>query len=303
MEIFTENFKNLKSSYIVDEINKNGYFAFEEALTGEFLNLIEEEATENKTNLNNNVTTGVFLKKQYYFVNLLTKSQQFFRYLTSDVLYDIYKDYFGNNFRLKAMRYYETYSGHIMPWHSDNKTEQEILDTKGLIFIFYVSDVFDGEFQYISGSHNWSLAKGVNEFSDEYINQNYSEDIKSFKLPKGSIIIYNTYGIHRAKPIKNKNYVRKSIFTQIDNNLSNGETIIVNTSLINVEKNWVKEFLGFGLKQTYQAFPKTNMNTLPINVQLSILLKIIFNLPKNLILSSYLTKLVYRKISRFVSKS
>jgi hypothetical protein len=43
-----------------------------------------------------------------------------------------------------------------MQWHSDNKTDQHFADQPGIILITYVSDVDDGEFQHISGSHKWS---------------------------------------------------------------------------------------------------------------------------------------------------
>ena len=44
----------------------------------------------------------------------------------------------------------------------------------------------------------------------------YNNEIVGFKKPKGSIVIYNTHGVHRAKPSKDKSLVRKSLFFQVD---------------------------------------------------------------------------------------
>ena len=65
----------------------------------------------------------------------------------------------GNSFRLTALRYYETYGKHHMQWHTDNKTDKEFSKFPGLIFICYLSDVNDGQFQYIKRSHLWSSKK------------------------------------------------------------------------------------------------------------------------------------------------
>ena len=42
-----------------------------------------------------------------------------------------------------------------------------IIHTKGLIFIVYLSDVQDGEFQYIEGSHAWSEDDDHSDYSSD----------------------------------------------------------------------------------------------------------------------------------------
>ena len=86
-----------------------------------------------------------------------------------------------------------------------------------MIFIVYITDVLDGEFQYVQGSHLLSSSFQKNDFTtNELMSLFKQEDIKSFKGPKGSIIIYNTAGIHRAKPAISKKHTRKSLFFQVD---------------------------------------------------------------------------------------
>ena len=69
------------------------------------------------------------------------------------------------------------------------------------------------------------------EITNEFIDKNYSKLIKSFKLPKGSLLIYDATGIHRAKPFKNNKYVRKSLYFQVDAYDENSEKILLNTKL------------------------------------------------------------------------
>ena len=57
------------------------------------------------------------------------------------------------------------------------------------------------------------------------VNKSYSDSIISFKKPKGSLIVYNAYGVHRAKPSKDKSLIRKSLFFQVDKELERQKQI------------------------------------------------------------------------------
>ena len=273
-EIFTKEFQDCDLEKVIKEIRENGFFVFKNAITHEAIGKIERDATELKLGLNQNEINGVYFEKQYYFTNLLTKSKTFYNFVTSKFVLDVSEKYLGNTFRLKALRYYETYGKHQMQWHTDNKTDKSFAHIPGIIFIFYISDVEDGQFQYIRGSHNWSGDKAYSEYSEEFVNKNFKEKVKNFKLPKGSLIIYNTYGIHRAKPVPKSNFVRKSVFFQVDSKIDNAEPIIVNTKYIQEINNRISMFLGFGQPSNYKVFPKTSLNTLPLNKNL------IFNIIK-----------------------
>ena len=90
-------------------------------------------------------------------------------------------------------------------------------------------DVQDGEFQIIEGSHTWSGDNDHNEYTNDTIEEKYKDKIISFKKNAGGIIISNIYGIHRAKPTKDKSFVRKSLFLQIDDNLNIALPIYIKT--------------------------------------------------------------------------
>ena len=105
-------------------------------------------------------------------------------------------------------------------------------------------------------------------YSDQFISENYNNDILSFKGGKGDIIIYDTYGIHRAKKVINSNFVRKSLFFQIDTNLNSAEPSLVNPSFFDKLNQKQSQFFGFGLKNESDTYPITNFKTLPFKISL-----------------------------------
>ena len=298
LEFFTEKFLNLDIDTIILQLKKNGYFAFSQAITESTISQIYQDATKQKLNMNNNDIRGVYNEKQYFFTNLLAVSKKFYDFVTSELVLNICKNYLGNSFRLKALRYYETYGKHSMQWHTDNKTDRKFSDIPGLIFIFYISNVDDGHFQYIEGSHLWSGEKAYNNYSDEFIQKNYKEKIKDFKFPSGSLIIYNTYGIHRAKPVLSKKFIRKSVFFQVDSEIENSEPIILNTQYIKTVNDELKMFLGFGKKSDYEVYPMTSLNSVPLK-------KIIIKVFMKYFLYRFLNKIktfIPTKIKNFLKK-
>jgi hypothetical protein len=84
-------------------------------------------------------------------------------------------------------------------------------------------------------------------------------------MPKGSLIIYDTAGIHRAKPYKKNNFTRKSLFFSIDATDENSENILVNTKFLKNTNKDIENLLGFGKDSSYSSYPKTNLNKLPIS--------------------------------------
>jgi hypothetical protein len=263
--LFSGKFLSVNIDRIVSDLNEKGYYAFPSAISQDTLKTIERDATQTRIGLNENSVSGVYSEKQYYLTNLLAVSKTFYNFATSSFVLKICERYLGNEFRLKALRYYETYGGHHMQWHTDNKTDKAFAHIPGIIFIFYVSDVEDGEFQYIEGSHLWSGEKAYSDYTDEFIEANYESAIRSFKMPSGSLLIYNTYGIHRARPVRKKTFVRKSVFFQVDSEIQRSEPIIVNTEFITQLNDQIAMFLGFGKPSGYEVFPKTTLNSLSLD--------------------------------------
>lgn len=264
MQIFTKDFLNHAEQNISEELEKNGYFCFENALTEEFITAIFESIEKNRFGINNNWVRGVYTESQYYFTHMLPVSKEFYSYVTHEKVMRISKRILGDQIRLKAMRYYETMGGHQMQWHSDNKTDKGFAHIPGIILICYLVDVNDGEFQYVSGSHEWSGTRAYSDYTDDEIEGKFADQIVSFKKPAGSIVIYNTYGVHRAKPIKDKNYTRKSLFFQVDSDMKSAEPIILNPSFCEDLTDEKKNYLGFDMDSNYQIFPNTKLKDHPL---------------------------------------
>ena len=272
-EIFSKEFLELDFELISDGINKDGFFSIDKALSDNFINNIINDVERCGLSLNTNNVAGVYYTHgtQFYLTHMLAVSKSFFDYCTNDKILDICANYLGNEYRLTDLRYYENFGGQTMLWHTDNRYYDEnkkggtTTKTPGLIFLAYVSDVDDGEFQYVKGSHLWSVKNQYNDYSKDYIEKNFSNDIVGFKRPKGSIIIYNTFGVHRAKPSKNKNFVRKSLFFSVIKEIDHSQPILVKTEYLNKFDERIKLFLGFGRKAGQEIYPQTNLYTMPMN--------------------------------------
>ncbi len=273
MNIFNENFLKISSTEIADQIKKIGFFKLENALTSEFISNIETDVNKSGLSLNNNGIGGVYFThgNQFFLTHMLASSKNFYNYCTNAKVINFCKEIFGNQFRLKALRYYENFGGQQMMWHTDNrlyeknKKGETHSTSPGIIFLAYVSDVEDGEFQYIKGSHIWSGENTHHDYSVKFIEQNYEKDIVGFKGKKGTILIYNSWGVHRAKPTKNKNFARKTLFFQVEKDINHSEPILLNSEFISEVNDDIKMYLGFGKQATNKTYPLTNIFTMPFN--------------------------------------
>jgi ectoine hydroxylase-related dioxygenase (phytanoyl-CoA dioxygenase family) len=269
MRIFTKDFLEYSEQNISDHLDKNGYFSYERALSNEFINAIFESVDTNRFSINTNWISGVYTEQQYYLTHMLAVSKEFYSYATHDKIMSISKKILGDKIRLKAMRYYETMGNHRMQWHTDNKTDKGFAHIPGIIFICYLVDVYDGEFQYVSGSHEWSGIRAYSDYSDSEIEEKFQDQIVSFKKPAGSIIIYNTYGVHRAKPAEDKRFTRKSLFFQVDSDVNSAEPLILNPAFCDNLTDDRKDYLGFGMNSNYQIFPNSKFKNHPVTPEIT----------------------------------
>lgn len=278
-DVFTPGFLAVDPAEVVRSIEETGYYAFERAVRPEFLQQLQREIEPCKPGINVNDVAPVWLHEQYFFTHAMASSRSYFRYVTAPVLRAIAGARFGGDtYRLKCHRYYETGPGHSMEWHADNVTNEGVVtDSDGLIFILYVNDVFDGEFQLVSDTYK--LRKGGGNWTYNYTNasieSHFGEKVKSFRMPAGSLVVYDTYGIHRAKPIVSKTFVRKSIFFQVDNSDNFAEKLVVNPSFFDTRDERLLDYLGFGKRQDFPANPVSTVKDVPapqlVRLQLQLL--------------------------------
>jgi hypothetical protein len=266
LQLFSPEFLAVDPAAVGRAIDEIGYFSFERALKPEFLAQLQAELARHGPAMNLNDAAPVWWNEQYFFPHALSSCKSYFDYVTAAPLRAICAARFGDDFRLKCHRYYETGPGHSMVWHADNVTNEGVVnDSNGLIFILYVNDVDDGEFQLVSGSYNqrksgnWSYT-----YTNEFIEREYGDKVVSFRMPAGSLIVYDTYGIHRAKPIVSRSFVRKSIFFQVDQSDDHAEKLLIDPSFLTRRDASLMDYLGFGKPHEFPANPRTTINDMPV---------------------------------------
>ena len=303
--IFSQDFLNISDNEISNEISECSFFSKKSVISKDLIKNMLDEINLFEIKLNSLEISSVHDQDGYYMSNGLAKSKTLFDLLTSEKIMNISKSYMGEKFRLKCHRVYSVSSGAKNPWHTDDKKygikNQNI---KGLVFIIYLNDVYNGEFQAIKGSHLFSEDFNHPNF-DTNIIKNYKDKIVSFKMPAGSIIIFDNKSIHRAKPYIDFFWRRKSLFFQIDNEVEDGEKIIVNTKFLNeLDKN-KSQLLGVGKKSDMPHEPsKTGLNTLNLKTIIRIQLSLFSAIYKRIYFSLkfFVSDQVKRKIQSFFGK-
>ena len=96
-EIFNNSFLEYSAEKIINEINQNGFFFFEEAIKKDFVQKIENDLSQKEFGVNDNFATPVWTRKQYYFTHAMTKSKSYFDLITSKKYLSIAKTKFNKD--------------------------------------------------------------------------------------------------------------------------------------------------------------------------------------------------------------
>ena len=258
-KLYTDEFKTVSGKQIADTITKYSFFDMKNAVNNDVVNKILSEVDLFNLNLNSNDITSVHCDTGYFSSSAIAKSNTLYKLLTSEKILNIAKEYLGDEFRLKCHRVYSTDPFTRGAWHTDNKNHGNVnTKVKGLVFMIYLNDTIDGEFQAIRGSHLTSHAYNFSNFDEDFIKNYKKEDVTPFKYPAGSIIVFDSRTIHRAKPYYKFLWSRKSLFFQIDNEIDDGEKIIINTSFVKEFTKEISNYLGVGRKNTMPHEPYNN---------------------------------------------
>jgi hypothetical protein len=270
--MFNSTFKNLSTSQIVNDLKTKGYFVFEQALTEQYVEELLQEVNFNQILVNTNDVGVVIAYDQKFLTHCLASSKKAYDIITCQKFLDICKEYFHDSYKLTNHRIYQTSKNGHMPWHTDNNIQlgKELVakhKMPGLLFLFYLSDVTKNAFQYVKDSHTWSQKYGTEIYlSDSFIDSNYKKDILTFQMKKGSLILCDIHGVHRAEPFQDKDYTRSTLLFQVDqvgnDYVGHGEKNIVNTEYLDDLTPEIMDYLGFGFKRNYPAFPNTSVVTM-----------------------------------------
>jgi hypothetical protein len=180
-----------------------------------------------------------------------------------------------------------------MPWHTDNNLQSGKQlsakhDMSGLLFLFYLSDVTQNGFQIVKESHNWSCNYSHEIYlSDSFIENYHTQDILTFPMKKGSVVICDIHTLHRAEPFHDKDYARYTLLFQVDQvgseYVGHGEKNLVNTEYLDNLTPELMDYLGFGFKRDYPAFPNSSISTMKISDILRLQRRLWFQTLKSLL--------------------
>jgi ectoine hydroxylase-related dioxygenase (phytanoyl-CoA dioxygenase family) len=298
--MYTRKFLAVENEKIIKAIRENGYFVFEAALTKEYVESILQEVDFEKVLVNTNDVGVVFSGSQQFLTHCLAKSKKVYNVITSSKVLDICNKYFLHKFLLVNHRIYQTKASHYMPWHTDNNRQvgyqlSEKHNMPGLLFLFYLSDVTKNAFQIVRKSHNWADNYNHEIYLSESFIKKFEKDIVTLQMPQGSLIICNTHVIHRAEPLDNKNYVRKTLLFQVDEvgdgveNVGHGEPNLINTEYLENLSPAVVEYLGFGRPRNYPTYPYSSVSTVSnrelVALQKQLLLTLFKAIPKKMVIA------------------
>ena len=265
MTLFGDAFLRLSPQDIVDQLRERGYCAVERALEPQAADAILHDVDGLEVQLNRNVPPNVVFKGATYATHVLGRSQTAFRLVTDALVTGVVRGALGDEFSMTSKRAYETRGGAYMCFHSDTalaRAQPERIDA--VVFIFYLNDVADGEWEIVEGSHLWDDAEPPSKARDEALARRPGAAIRGFKMPKGSVVIYDGRLLHRARPYAAGDYARRSFFFQANRGLKKGEPILVETGFITPDlSDDARMLLGFGRPPRAPVFPETGAGHLP----------------------------------------
>ena len=203
----------------LSDIETKGYTVIPNFISKERLNVFMPEVHRRFDRQSYNGTVGyVEYSQQRYLQWTLTVHEEILRAYLDPNIIRAAEMYAGQDVQLQDYRIYQNYPGLNMAWHVDNKLtmhdgSSKMVGSKGLILIVYLEDVKSGPFQFVEGSHAWAW-KENKEVWDEDLKSNKDLKVVTFNnLPKGTAILYDFRGIHRAEPFFDGG-PRTSLFAQ-----------------------------------------------------------------------------------------
>ncbi len=265
MTLFSDAFRRQSGAEIVAQVRQNGYFAFECALDEAAADAIVADVDGFEVHVNRNVPPNVVHKGATYATHVLARSRTAFEVLTDPLITGLLRQGLGETFRLAGKRAYETRGGAYMCFHSDTAlAELDPLRIDAMVFIFYLNDVAEGEWEIIEGSHLWGDTTSPSRERDDALRARPDVTVRGFRMPKGSVVIYNGRLLHRAKPYVGDAFARRSFFFQVNRGPKKGEPVLIETGFITPDlSDDAQMLLGFGKRPRVPAFPESSEVHLP----------------------------------------
>lgn len=295
--MYVDQLKCRSAHEIANAIREHGLCYFPNALTEQYVEQLLAEVEFDKLLLNHNDVGVVTSGTQKFLTHCLAKSRKAYNLITSQQVLDICNAYFTDKYQLTNHRFCQTRSAFHMPWHTDNNLQLgSQLSGKhcmpGLLFVFYLSDEIQSPFQYLKDSQRWSHQYNNQIYlRDQWVEEHHQSEVLTFKMAKGSLIICDTHGIHRAAPFCERNHIRDILLFQVDQvgdqYIGHGEQNLINTEFLDQLSPEICNYLGFGVRRDYPAFPNSSAATMSLydlfNLQKQLLPLTVTAVTKNLV--------------------
>ena len=264
--VFSREFLDLPATELVEALRTVGYVAIEQALNPTVADTILADVDDLVFEINRNAAPNVMAGVQTYANHVFARSRAAFDLVVSERVLGVLREGLGDSFRMVGKRVYQTAADHYMPFHSDvGKPCADPRRLDGIVFIFYLNDVFQGEWEIIEGSHLWGERTVGSRADDEALLARPDVSVRGLKMPKGSLVVYNARLLHRARRFKDKAWRRRSFFFQTNRDAKGGEPMLVDASFIQPGLSpEARMLLGFGSPSTVPSYPTSSAQTLPI---------------------------------------
>lgn len=272
--MYVDQLKCSAARETANAVREHGFYYSPSALSEQYVDQMLADVNFDQLLLNHNDVGVVTSGTQKFLTHCLAKSKRAYDLITSQQVLDICNAYFSDKYRLTNHRFCQTRSTFHMPWHTDNNLQLgSQLSGKhnmpGLLFLFYLSEQNQSPFQYIKDSQRWSHQYDDQIYlGDQWVEEKYRSEVLTFNLTKGSLIICDTHGIHRAAPFCDREHVRNILLFQVDQvgdqYTGHGEQNLVNAEFIDHLSPEISDYLGFGARRDYPAFPNSSAATMTI---------------------------------------
>lgn len=260
--------KNFEIEQLLEVIQENGYVELTGLIPTEHVERINAIVERPLSRMSLNGRKGYIQSANIrYLQHTLSWGKDILDIYTHPLIIELCDKYADSEVHLSNYRIYRTLPSRVqkMNWHLDNKTDEYDAEhdrfvtkvvsmDKGIIMIMYLSDVEDGGFQIVEGSHRWDVQEERETFDD--MEKEFQSKIVTFNnRPKGTLLVYDYRCIHRAKPYSGGK-IRTSLFGQYSPSwMPTGEPVILNAADIADLNDRQKRVLNFGKKPTTENWP------------------------------------------------
>lgn len=262
--MFNREFLELPAAAIAADLRTRGYVAVERALDADAADAILRDVDDLRFEINRNAAPNVVSGAQTYATHIFARSKTAFDIVIHERVTSVLRAALGDQFRMVGKRVYETRSDHYMQFHSD--VEKPCVDPAqidAVVFIFYLNDVAQGEWEIVEGSHLWGERTVGSRAHDAALLARPDVTVKGLAMPKGSMVIYNGRLLHRARRFKDPDYRRRSFFFQTNRSAKSSEPILVDVGFIPADiSDDARMLLGFGKPGQIASFPCSSVETL-----------------------------------------